>query len=81
MTEDNIIDKYIKCSRCKCKYINDNEHIKYDFGYNRLDERYKTCVKCRERNTKQDKTQYKLEATNKSIIDRYNVIYPYPYRI
>ena len=49
MTEDNRIDKYIKCSRCKCKYINDNEHIKHDFGYNRLEERYKTCVKCREK--------------------------------
>ena len=24
MTENNRIDKYIKCSRCKCKYINDN---------------------------------------------------------
>ena len=43
-------DKYIKCSTCKCKYINDNAHILNDFGYNRLDERYKTCVKCRARN-------------------------------
>ena len=37
MTEDNRIDKYIKCSRCKCKYINDNEHIKHYFGYNMLE--------------------------------------------
>ena len=80
MTEDNRIDKYIKCSRCKCKYINDNEHIKHDFGYNRLEERYKTCVKCRERNTTQDKAQYKRETTHTSIIDRSNVLYPYPYR-
>ena len=81
MTEDNIIEKYIKCSRCKCKYINDNEHIKHDFGYNRLEERYKTCVKCRERNTTQDKAQYNRETKHKSIIDRYNVLFPYPYRI
>ena len=47
------------CSRCKCKYINDNEHIKHDFGYTRLEERYKTCVKCRERNTTQDKAHTK----------------------
>ena len=47
MTELNSKDQYIKCSRCKCKYINDDEHIKQDFGYNRLEERYKTCNKCR----------------------------------
>ena len=40
-------DKYIQCSRCNCKYINDGDHIKSDFGYNRLEERYKTCTKCR----------------------------------
>ena len=79
MTEDNRIDKHIKCSRCNCKYMNDNEHIKHDFGYNRLEERYKTCVKCRENNT-QDKAQYKRE-THKSIIDRYIVLFPYPYRM
>ena len=31
------------------KYINDEEHIQADFGYNRLNERYKTCVTCRGR--------------------------------
>ena len=41
------INKYIKCSRCHMKFINDDEHIKTDFGYNRLNERYKQCVKCR----------------------------------
>ena len=52
MEEQHGEDKYIKCSKCKCKYINDDEHIKKDFGYNRLNERYKTCVKCRtKRNT------------------------------
>ena len=39
--------KYIKCSKCKCKYINDEEHIKQDFGYHRLNVRYKCCMKCR----------------------------------
>ena len=51
MTELNSKDQYIKCSRCKCKYINDDEHIKNDFGYNRLEERYKTCMTCRDRMT------------------------------
>ena len=49
MTEQDSKDKYIKCSRCKCKYINDDNHNKTDFGYDRLNERYKTCVTCRER--------------------------------
>ena len=49
MTERSEESKYIKCSKCWCKYINDDEHIKQDFGYNRLEKRYKTCVKCRGR--------------------------------
>ena len=36
MAEQGKIDKYIKCSKCRCKYINDEEHIKADFGYTRL---------------------------------------------
>jgi len=47
MAEQDETDKYIKCSKCRCKYINDDEHIKIDFGHNRLNEQYKTCVKCR----------------------------------
>ena len=47
MTEEAKHNKYIICSDCKCKYINDEEHIIKDFGYTRLEERYKTCVKCR----------------------------------
>ena len=42
--------KYIKCSKCKCKYINDDEHIKSDFGFNRLNKIFKTCVKCGSKN-------------------------------
>ena len=49
MTEKQGSGKYIKCSTCKCKYINDDDNIKKDFGYNRLNEIYKTCVKCREK--------------------------------
>ena len=56
MTERSEESKYIKCSKCWCKYINDDEHIKQDFGYNRLEERFKTCVKCRERGRVQNKT-------------------------
>jgi hypothetical protein len=52
--------KYIKCSKCKSKYINDDEHINQDFGFNRLNKIYKTCVKCRNKNkinkTNDDKT-------------------------
>ena len=47
MTEQDRKDKHITCSRCKCKYTNDDEYIKNDFGYNRLIERHKTCAKCR----------------------------------
>ena len=56
MTEQDSKDEYIKCSRCKCKYINDDNHNKTDFGYNRLNERYKTCVTCRERHKQYNHT-------------------------
>ena len=49
MTETLEIEKYIKCSNCKCKYHNNEEYIKIDFGFNRLGERYKCCVKCKEK--------------------------------
>ena len=42
-------DTYIKCSRCKCKYHNNDESIKDNFGFNRLGETYKCCVKCGDR--------------------------------
>ncbi len=48
MAEESKEKKYITCTKCKCKYINDEEHISRDFGYTRLEERYKTCVKCRD---------------------------------
>ena len=49
MTEAGKNNKYIICSDCRCKYVNDEEHINKDFGYTRLEGRYKTCVKCRAR--------------------------------
>ena len=46
----------IKRSRCRMKFINDDEHIKTVFGYNRLDIRHKQCVKCRTTRTKYRET-------------------------
>ena len=50
----------IKCSVCKCKYVNDDEHIQADFGYNARNERYKTCIKCRTKKKERDE-QHKDE--------------------
>ena len=66
MAEQSGEDKYIKCSKCKCKYINDDEHIKADFGYNRLNQRYKTCVKCR---TKTSKTNNLFNILPDNVVD------------
>jgi hypothetical protein len=60
MAEQGEVDKYVKCSKCRCKYINDDDHIKNDFGYNRLNERYKTCVTCRVRGRKNNKTYWEI---------------------
>ena len=40
---------YLFCSCCNKKYINDEEHIKQDFGYSRLNIRYKSCIQCQAR--------------------------------
>ena len=66
MSEQSGQDNYIKCKGCKCKYINDDEHIKEDFGYNRLGERLKTCVKCRNKN-KRDNEQKKQQIVDTNI--------------
>ena len=47
MAEEHGEDKYITCSKCKCKYLNSTFHVLKDFGYDRLERRYKTCKKCR----------------------------------
>ena len=41
------MEEYIKCSRCRRKFINDEEHIATDFGYTRWNTRFKNCVDCR----------------------------------
>ena len=58
MEEVSKNSKYIICSKCKCKYINDEEHINKDFGYTILEEKYKTCVRRRARGKMNDKTYY-----------------------
>ena len=80
------MEDHIKCSVCKCKYVNDKQQIKIDFGYNKQNERYKSCVKCRNRNAqfrenhKEQKKDYdkqriqtKLEEQpeNKRELDKY----------
>lgn len=40
-------DKFISCSRCHIKYHNTSESITKNFGYKRLGDRYKLCIKCR----------------------------------
>ena len=73
-------DKYIQCSTCQCKHINDDDHIKKDFGYNRLEERYKPCIKCRERRKVYDElhheairlTRQKYNLRNRDRINAYN---------
>ena len=53
MAEPSEESKYIKCSKCRCKNITDDEHVKQYFGYNTLEERFKACVKCRETRKKE----------------------------
>ena len=59
MTEEGKSDKCTICSKCRSKYINDEEHMNKDFGYTRLEMRYKTCVKCRGYDKKRNKLQTK----------------------
>ena len=65
MTEESKNDKYIICSKCRSKYINDEEHINKDFGYTGLEERYKTCVRCRARNKINYKTYSEKHPENR----------------
>ena len=61
MTEANEDNKYIKCTNCKCKYINDDENIKLDFGFYRLNEKFKTCIKCRGASQRSREKKFKEE--------------------
>ena len=71
MTEEGEANKYIKCSSCRCKYVNDEEQIDKHFGFNRLCQRYKTCVKCRSKK-KQKTTHVETPAkTTPSFLESY----------
>ena len=72
MTEENNKDKQIICSGCKSKYIKDEEHISKQFGYTRLEERYKTCVKCKAINNIKCKT---CQENHKEEIKQYSKKY------
>ena len=41
------MEDIIKCSTCKKKFLNNKEQVELYFGYNRLNERFKCCVRCR----------------------------------
>ena len=58
MAEQSETSKYIKCSKCRCKCHNNDDHIKTGFGYNRLGEQFKCCVTCRARNREYTRTYY-----------------------
>jgi hypothetical protein len=84
MSEQNEQDKYIKCKGCQCKYINDDEHIEQDFGYNRFGEKFKSCVKCRNKSKKGEekkKQQSDTIDTSKPIIKVDDEIYNYVVRL
>ena len=74
---------YLFCSGCSMKYINDEEHIKQDFGYNRLNIRYKSCIQCQARylkyreSHKEERRDYSLiyYQDNKDIISENGRIY------
>ena len=40
-------EKYVYCGSCRVKYHNNEDSIKENFGYNRLNERFRSCIKCR----------------------------------
>jgi len=46
------------------KFINDDEPIETDFGYDRLDIRYKNCVTCKKCNAEK-KAAYRKDVKNK----------------
>ena len=48
MTQTKEDDKIITCSRCHTKYRNTLGNVENYFGYKRLGDRYKLCIKCRE---------------------------------
>ena len=66
MEEQQVSETYIKCSACKCNYINDDAHVNTYFGYNRLEEIYNTCVKCKGKRDVYDSSDEDKEAKDKA---------------
>ena len=66
MSEQSEQDKHIKCKVCKCKYMNDEEHIKQDFVYNRLGGQLESCVNRRDR-TNKDKEKKKQQIIDTNV--------------
>ena len=64
MTDNNEVERYIKCSDCRCKYKNNDIDKAHDFGYNRLGEQFKTCFICRDKGKKSEKIARKELLTN-----------------
>ena len=51
MSDKSGESKYIKSSKCRCKYFSDDEHFKNGVGYNILEEIVETSVEGRGRRT------------------------------
>ena len=41
------MEDIIQCSMCKKKYLNNKEQVELHFGYNRLNQPFKCCIRCR----------------------------------
>ena len=53
------MDDIIQCSTCKTKFLNNKEHVELYFGYNRLEQRFKCCIRCRGYGKKQTENETK----------------------
>ena len=53
------MENIIICSTCKKKFLNTKEQVELYFGYNRLEQRFKCCVRCRGYGKKQTERESK----------------------
>ena len=63
------MEDIIKCSTCKKKLLNNKEQVKIYVGYNRLNQRFKCCIRCwgcygKKKKTEKDKEKKK----NKKVV-------------
>jgi len=58
-SEAESANQYVACSKCKLNF-NDDEQLKTDFGDDRLNIRYKACVKCRKHNAEKKQNIEKM---------------------